>query len=85
MSMHQFVKLFCLNYQAYSPTLLVGKLSKLQKGEGTDTQQEEWIECMKNSFPFYEKIINLLFWSNEELSPDEIFQRAKQEHSPIIL
>ena len=29
MSMHQFVKLFCLNYQAYSPTLLVGKLSKL--------------------------------------------------------
>ena len=28
MSMHQFVKLFCLNYQAYSPTLLVGKLSK---------------------------------------------------------
>ena len=27
MSMHQFVKLFCLNYQAYSPTLLVGKLS----------------------------------------------------------
>ena len=29
MSMHQFVKLFCLNYQAYSPTLLVGKLSDL--------------------------------------------------------
>ena len=29
MSIHQFVKLFCLNYQAYSPTLLVGKLSKL--------------------------------------------------------
>ena len=60
-------------------------ISKLQKGEGTDTQQEEWIDCIRNSFPFYEKIINLLFWSNEELSPDEIFQRAKQEHSPIIL
>lgn len=39
----------------------------------------------KNSFPFYEKIINLLFWSNEELSADEIFERAKQEYSPIIL
>ena len=31
MSIHQFVKLFCLNYQAYSPTLLVGKLSKILK------------------------------------------------------
>ena len=30
MSMHQFVKLFCLNYQAYSPTLLVGKLSNIR-------------------------------------------------------
>ena len=29
MSIHQFVNLFCLNYQAYSPTLLVGKLSYL--------------------------------------------------------
>ena len=43
------------------------------------------MDCIKNSFPFYEKIINLLFWSNEELSADEIFQRAKQEPSPIIL
>ena len=33
MSMHQFVKLFCLNYQAYSPTLLVGKLSKILMNE----------------------------------------------------
>ena len=32
MSIHQFVKLFCLNYQAYSPTLLVGKLSNLYYG-----------------------------------------------------
>ena len=38
-------------------------ISKLQKGEGTDAQQEEWMDCIKNSFPFYEKIINLLFWS----------------------
>ena len=52
---------------------------------GTDSQQEEWMNSIKNSFPFYEKIINLLFWSNEELSADEIFERAKQEYSPIIL
>ena len=32
MSIHQFVKLFCLNYQAYSPTLLVGKLSNSNYG-----------------------------------------------------
>ena len=51
----------------------------------TDSQQEEWMNSIKNSFPFCEKIINLLFWSNEELSADEIFERAKQEYSPIIL
>ena len=28
-------------------------ISKLQKGEGTDAQQEEWMDCIKNSFPFY--------------------------------
>ena len=39
-------------------------ISKLQKGEGTDAQQEEWMDCIKNSFPFYEKIINLLFCFN---------------------
>lgn len=41
------------------------------------------MNSIKNSFPFYEKIINLLFWSNEELSADEIFERTKQEYSPI--
>ena len=35
------------------------------------------MDCIKNSFPFYEKIINLLFWSNEELSADEILAQSQ--------
>ena len=60
-------------------------IEKLQKGEGTDIEQEEWMNEICESVPFYEKIINLLFWSNETLYPTEIFQKAKKEHNPIIL
>jgi hypothetical protein len=64
---------------------LIDKIGKLLNGEGTDIEQEEWVNSIRESVPFYEKIIYLLFWSDEELSPDEIFAKAKQEHSPIII
>ena len=60
-------------------------IEKLQKGEGTDIEQEERMNEICESVLFYEKIINLLFWSNEILSPTEIFQKAKKEYNPIIL
>lgn len=60
-------------------------IEKLLNGEGTDGEQEEWVNRIRESVPFYENIINLIFWSNEELSSNEIFERAKQEHHPIIL
>ena len=47
MSIHQFVKLFCLNYQAYSPTLLVGKLSKLDKTQFIETFGDEELKFQK--------------------------------------
>lgn len=60
-------------------------IEKLQKGEGADMEQEKWINDIRESVPYYEKIIRLLFWKDELLSPNEIIQKAKEEHNPIIL
>lgn len=49
MSIHQFVKLFCLNYQAYSPTLLVGKLSEICKEIIHHVKEEETYEGIELS------------------------------------
>lgn len=64
---------------------IVELIRKLLAGKGTDIEQEEWINSIKENVPFYEKIITLIFWSNEGLSANEIYERAKQEHKPIIL
>ena len=60
-------------------------IEKLQKGEGTDIEQAKWINDIRARVPYYEKIIRLLFWNDEILSPNEIIQKAKEEHNPIIL
>lgn len=64
---------------------IVEIISKLLNGEGTDIEQEEWVNRIRESVPFWEKIINFTFWSNEEMSANEIYERAEREHRPIIL
>ena len=59
MSIHQFVKLFCLNYQAYSPTLLVGKLSKLSKKYHLSTV-DKYCYGLKTLLDFETEISNFL-------------------------
>ncbi len=36
-------------------------------------------------FHFTQKIYNMIFFSNEELTAEEIYQKAKAEHKPILL
>lgn len=60
-------------------------ISKLLEGEGTDIEQEEWVNRIRENVPFWEKIINFTFWSDEEMSANEIYERAEREHRPIIL
>lgn len=40
---------------------------------------------MEASVPLYSKIYNMIFFSNEELTAEEIYQKAKAEHKPILL
>lgn len=60
-------------------------ISKLLDGEGTDEEQEEWVNIIKENVPFYENVIKLIFWSDEELSAKEIYEKAKNNYKPIIL
>lgn len=53
--------------------------------DGTDEELNEAIYEMEASVPFYSKIYNMIFFSNEELTSEEIYQKAKAEHKPILL
>ena len=64
---------------------LIILIDKLINVEGTENEQDEWINEIREAVPFYEKIINLIFWSDEVLTAKEIFEKAEAEHKPIIL
>ena len=66
-------------------TEIIQLIEKLQNGEGTESQQDEWVDNIYQSVPFANEIYQLLFESKEILSPTELFQKAKNEHKPIIL
>lgn len=53
--------------------------------DGTEEQLNKLIQELSESVPFYEKIYNLLFFGNEKLTAEEIYQKAKAEHKPILL
>lgn len=64
---------------------IIQLIDKLQKGEGTDSQQEEWVNEIFQSVPFANQIYQLLFWSDEILSPTELFDKVRSKYRPIIL
>ncbi len=63
---------------------IIDKILKLIPG-GTDEELNEAIHELETSVPFYGKIYNIIFFSNQELTAEEIYQKAKAEHKPILL
>lgn len=63
---------------------IIDKILQLISG-GTDEELDGAIHELEISVPFYEKIYNMIFFSNEKLTADEIYQKAKAEHKPILL
>lgn len=53
--------------------------------DGTDKELNKAIQKLETSVTFYAKIYNMIFFSNEELTAEEIYQKAKAEHKPILL
>ena len=50
-------------------------VDRLQRGEGDDEQTGEWIDQLNASVP-HRAISDLIFYSDEELSPEEIMDKA---------
>lgn len=52
---------------------------------GTDEELNKAVQELTVSVPFYEKIYDLIFFSNQVLTAEEIYQKAKAEHKPILI
>jgi hypothetical protein len=62
---------------------MIALVDRLQRGEGDDEQAGEWIDQLNQSVP-HPSISDLIFYSDEELSPEEIVDKALA-HRPIEL
>jgi colicin immunity protein/pyocin immunity protein len=62
---------------------MIALVDRLQRGEGDDEQAGEWIDQLNQSVP-HPAISDLIFYSDEELSPEEIVDKALS-YRPIEL
>lgn len=62
---------------------LVELLKKLISGIGTEEQDELWLKQIEQSVP-HPEVVNLIFWDERNLSPEEIIDEALA-YKPIIL
>ena len=60
-------------------------IEKLLNGEGTDEEENSWMNDIIESVPFYEGIYNEIVFGDGKLSAEEIYEKAKKNHKPIIL
>ena len=84
MSMHQFIKLNCLNYQANPPDLQVGKLSYLKNCVGIEIQNTATHELghalglahsRKNNIMYTAQTRQILLGSDDKDSYDEAYKK----------
>ena len=54
---------------------MIALVDRLQRGEGDDTQAGEWLDQLKQSLP-HPRISDLIFYSDEELTAEEIVDKA---------
>lgn len=60
-------------------------LRKIMEGEGTQEEDEIWTEQLSQTVPYYQEIFNIIATSNEDLSPEDVLDRAQKKYKPIIL
>lgn len=67
----------------YSDEETLEIIRKLLNGEGTEEEIESWFENELEEF--MPGISDLIFYSEEGLSPEQILQRARELSKPILL
>ncbi len=54
---------------------LIELVQRIQNAEGSEEQQEEWLELLMRQVP-HPEVSNLIFWSDEELTAEQIVDQA---------
>lgn len=62
---------------------VISLITKIMNSEGTETEIDEMISELKRNVPD-PHVTNLIFWSEEEYSPEEIYEKA-MSYKPIEL
>ncbi len=62
---------------------LIKLVERMCKGEGSDDEISEWMELLEQNL-LDPNISDLIFWNNEDLTAEQIVDRA-MNYKPIIL
>jgi hypothetical protein len=66
----------------YSDKEIIDVIKMLQMGKGDDKQIELWDQQQLNGL---NGVFDLIFYSKEELTPEEILKLAREQNKPILL
>ena len=64
---------------------MIELIQKLIDGTSTEEEDKKYTDELKKSLPFYDDVLDLIFWSNEERTARQIYEKAKEDFKPIIL
>ncbi|MFG0217216.1 hypothetical protein ACFU8X_29615 [Brevibacillus porteri] len=64
---------------------VIDTIDKILLAEGTDEEEDLWLEQLSISVPYYQEIYRIIATSTEDLTAEEILDKAKANHKPIIL
>ncbi len=62
---------------------LIQLVQRIQDGEGSEQQQDEWLELLTCQVP-HPEVSNLIFWNEEDWTAEQIVDVALA-YRPIIL
>jgi hypothetical protein len=66
----------------YTDKDIIDVIKRLKSGEGDDQQIQKWSQ---NELLGLDEIYDLIFYSEEDLSAEEVLERARQRLKPICL
>ncbi len=66
-----------------SRTELIQLVQRILDGEGSEQQQDEWLELLIRQVP-HPEVSNLIFWNDEDWTAEQIVDEALV-YRPIVL
>ncbi|MBP1995071.1 bacteriocin immunity protein [Paenibacillus eucommiae] len=72
-----------LDMERLTRTQILDLVTRLCNGEGSEEEADEWIEMLQRNVP-HPEVSSLIFWPEEELTPEEIVEQAFN-YKPIAL